>query len=232
MKDNSSFVSRKSHLTQHSDLTSIGNGASICSSAQRSSSPVYNAPTVAKSEERNILRAKCLVALILVLAAATVATSAYILVKDQAQSNFENHFNGYASKIASVSRQKADQLFDALDAFAVMVGSQAAAENELLNSSWPFYTIPDFSVKAERLVELIGATIPILVVAPIVQENERDAWAEYANKMNPIWYEESLENEGNTDLTVNDLLQRTIPYIHTYNLMDGLKVERIERPGE
>eukprot|EP00980_Cylindrotheca_fusiformis_P021626 scaffold8492_cov84-Cylindrotheca_fusiformis.AAC.1 len=234
MKDNRSFVSKESHLTQPTDLRSIGNGTSSGSASQSAQSnvrPVYNAPTVAKGEEKNIIRARCLVALILILAAATVATYAYILVKDQARNNFENQFRGYASNIASVSRQKADQLFDALDAFSAMVGSQAATENAFLNTSWPFYTIPDFSVKVERLVKLIGAAIPIMVVAPIVEEHERDAWAEYANKMNPIWYEESLEHEG-TDLTVNELLQRTIPFIHTYNLLDGLKVERIERHGE
>eukprot|EP00980_Cylindrotheca_fusiformis_P000897 scaffold238_cov95-Cylindrotheca_fusiformis.AAC.3 len=261
MKGNSSLVSRKSRLSQHSDDRSVGNGASTCSSsrdqlsAQKTSPPDYIVPTVAKSEETNILRAKCLVALILILAAATVATFAYILVKDQAQSNFENQvshanwtrrgeaeqvdlllatlltqFNGYASKIASVSRQKTDQLFDALDSFAAMVGSLAAVENELLNTSWPFYTIPDFSVKAERLVNLIGATVTQVIVAPVVQEHERDAWADYANSMNPVWFQESLENEG-TDLTVDEILQRTLPFIHTYDIVN-LRLGRIVRPGE
>eukprot|EP00980_Cylindrotheca_fusiformis_P013632 scaffold3508_cov113-Cylindrotheca_fusiformis.AAC.12 len=225
------MISKNNHLAQHSDLRSIGNGASTCSSSEDRSAPAYNAPIVAKSEERNILRAKCLVALILVLATATVATSAYILVKDQAQSDFENQFTGYASKIASVSRNKADQLFDALDAFAVMAGSQAAVENELLNTSWPFYTVPDFSVKTERLVDLIGSTVFQVLVAPVVQEHERDAWANYANSMNPVWYQESLENEGNTDLTVDLVLQRTIPFIHTYDIVN-LRLGQIQRPGD
>eukprot|EP00980_Cylindrotheca_fusiformis_P012356 scaffold3033_cov91-Cylindrotheca_fusiformis.AAC.2 len=230
------MLSKNSRLTQHSDLRSIGNGTSTCSSsgyqsAQQTPGPVYNAPIVAKSEERNILRAKRLVALILVLATATVATSAYILVRDQARSDFENQFAAYASKIGSVSRQKADKLFDALDAFAAMVGSQAAIENELLNTSWPFYTVPDFSIKAERLDDTIDVTVTQFLLAPIVQENERDAWANYANSMNPVWYQESLENEGNTDLTVALALQRTIPFIHTYDIVN-LRLARVEKPGE
>eukprot|EP00980_Cylindrotheca_fusiformis_P013631 scaffold3508_cov113-Cylindrotheca_fusiformis.AAC.11 len=93
--DNRSMISKNSHLAKHSDLRSIGYGASTCSSGgdqseHNTARPGYNPPTVAKSEERNILRAKCLVALILVLATVTVATSAYILVRDQAQSDFEN----------------------------------------------------------------------------------------------------------------------------------------------
>eukprot|EP00980_Cylindrotheca_fusiformis_P013630 scaffold3508_cov113-Cylindrotheca_fusiformis.AAC.10 len=145
--------------------------------------------------------------------------------------SYSTKFKGYASKIASVSRHKADQLFDALDAIAVMVGSQAAVENELLNTSWPFYTIPDFSVKAERLVDIIGATVNQILVAPVVQEHERDAWADYANNMNPVWFQDSLENEGNTDLTVEEVLQRTLPFIHTYDTLN-LRLGRIERPGD
>eukprot|EP00980_Cylindrotheca_fusiformis_P018951 scaffold6336_cov116-Cylindrotheca_fusiformis.AAC.1 len=237
MAENRNLDSKQSNVSQLSEIRSVENGASTASgsgdqSVQNHSRPAYNAPKVAKGEEKNILRAKCLVALIIVLAAATVATSAYVLVNDQAQSNFENQFMGYASKIASVSRQKADQLFNALESFSVMVGSQAASENELLNTSWPFYTIPDFSVKAERLVDVIGAMVPLMLVAPIVEEDERDAWAEYAKRMNPVWFEESLRNEGNTDLTVDEVLQRTLPFIHTYALAEGFRVEEINRPGE
>eukprot|EP00980_Cylindrotheca_fusiformis_P012125 scaffold2929_cov107-Cylindrotheca_fusiformis.AAC.4 len=101
MEDNRSlvsngFVSNKSHTIQHADLKSVGHGESTASgtgnhSVQHTvSRPVYIAPKVAKKEEANIFRAKCLVAIILVLAAAAVATSAYILVEDQARSNFEN----------------------------------------------------------------------------------------------------------------------------------------------
>eukprot|EP00980_Cylindrotheca_fusiformis_P008047 scaffold1715_cov93-Cylindrotheca_fusiformis.AAC.1 len=168
MNGNRILASKSNDTTQQSDLRSIGNGTSSSTPSGEQSSedidrPVYNAPTVAINEEKNIFRAKCLVAFILVLATATVATSAYILVKDQERSNFENQFRAYASEIASVSGQKADQLFDALDSFAVMVGSQAAVENELRNTSWPFYTIPDFSVKGESLANLIGSGVPQMI---------------------------------------------------------------------
>eukprot|EP00980_Cylindrotheca_fusiformis_P012124 scaffold2929_cov107-Cylindrotheca_fusiformis.AAC.3 len=132
----------------------------------------------------------------------------------------------------TVSRQKADQLFSALDAFSVMISSQAATENVLLNSSWPFYTIPDFSVKSKRLVQLLGATVFLVTVSPVVHEHERDEWADYMRTENPVWFQESLDNEGNTELSVDLLVQRTVPYIHTYNLLYGLQVEKINRPGE
>eukprot|EP00980_Cylindrotheca_fusiformis_P020351 scaffold7354_cov93-Cylindrotheca_fusiformis.AAC.4 len=113
-----------------------------------------------------------------------------------------------------------------------MIGSQAAVENKLLNKSWPFYTIPDFSIKAEKLVDMIGAKVPQLLVAPIVEENERDAWTDYANTMNPVWYQESLDNEGNTGLTVELLMQRTVGFIFELNPEGKISVDHITRPGE
>eukprot|EP00980_Cylindrotheca_fusiformis_P011116 scaffold2555_cov82-Cylindrotheca_fusiformis.AAC.3 len=239
MNDNRTLDSNSNDTTQQSDLRSIGNGTSSSNPSGEQSSeeigrPVYNAPTVAKNEEKNIVRAKFLVALILVLATATVATSSYILLKDQERSNFENQFRGYASEIASVSGQKADQLFDALNSFAVMVGSQAAVENELRNTSWPFYTIPDFSVKGESLINLIGSAVPqIIMVGPVVEEHQRDAWADYMNQMNPIWFQDSLDNEGtNTNMTVEGFLQRTVKFIHQYDFLQGFQAIPVNGPGD
>eukprot|EP00980_Cylindrotheca_fusiformis_P018308 scaffold5970_cov130-Cylindrotheca_fusiformis.AAC.1 len=233
MEDNASLASKKSLLSEDSSdfISTFDNGTSTAS-GDGPSAPIYIVPTVAKGEEANILRAKCLVAFILILAAATVATSAYHLVQDQARNDFETKFAGYASEILTVSRQKADQLFHSLDSFSAMVGSQAASENALRNTTWPFYTIPDFTVKAQRLVKLLGASVNIMLVAPVVQEHERDAWNDYASKQNPVLYEESLKSEGNTELSVDLALQRTLPFIHTYNLVEGFRVEKIQRPGE
>lgn len=131
----------------------------------------------------------------------------------------------------TVSRQKADQLFDALDAFAVSIGSQAASENELLHNRWPYYTIPNWSVKAERLVNLLGATIHIMNFSPIVQEREKSQWANFAQRENPIWYQESIENER-ANVTTQYLLQRTVPFIYTYDILNNFLPAPVRRSGE
>eukprot|EP00980_Cylindrotheca_fusiformis_P001921 scaffold437_cov111-Cylindrotheca_fusiformis.AAC.19 len=176
----------------------------------------YQPPEVAKQEEANILRAKILVALIIVLAASGVGASTYLLVKDQEKTNFENQFAGYSSEIIIVARQKADQLFSALDAFAVSIGSQAAMETALRNTSWPFYVVPDWSIKAERLAELTGVSHPQVSLTSIIQAEERAKFNEFAQQAIPNWYQESVENE-NSETTAIEFWERTIPFIHFYD---------------
>eukprot|EP00980_Cylindrotheca_fusiformis_P002438 scaffold580_cov72-Cylindrotheca_fusiformis.AAC.7 len=148
----------------------------------------YQPPEVAKQEEANILRAKILVALITVLAASGVGASTYLLVKDQAKTNFENQFTGYSSEGCSSEittvprRQKADQLFSAFDSFAASIGSEAAVEIGLRNTSWPFYVVSDWSIKAERLTELTGVSDPLLSLTSIVQAEHRVDFNELAQQ--------------------------------------------------
>eukprot|EP00980_Cylindrotheca_fusiformis_P025843 scaffold14714_cov108-Cylindrotheca_fusiformis.AAC.2 len=212
MSDSPSVSSKKSHISYSSspyrdDSTSRGD----C--PERAT---YQPPEVAKQEEANILKAKILVALIIVLAACGVGSATYLLVKDQETTNFENQFTGYSSEIITVSRQKADQLFSALDAFSASVASQAAAENTLRNTTWPFYVIPDWSIKAQRLTKLTGVSNPEVTLVSIVQPDERVAFNEFAREAVPMWYRESVENEK-SEMTAIEFWQRTIQFIHFYD---------------
>eukprot|EP00980_Cylindrotheca_fusiformis_P017709 scaffold5563_cov94-Cylindrotheca_fusiformis.AAC.2 len=173
-------------------------------------------PEVAKQEDANILRAKILVALIIILAASAVGASTYLLVKDQEKKDFENQFASYASEILTLSRQKADQFFSALDAFSISIASQAISENELRNTSWPFYAISDWSVKARGLAELTGVFDPDVLFFSIVQPEERDIFNEFAMQAVPKWYQESVEVEE-TEMTATEFWQKTNPFIHFYD---------------
>eukprot|EP00980_Cylindrotheca_fusiformis_P003085 scaffold719_cov117-Cylindrotheca_fusiformis.AAC.5 len=225
-----SVTSKKSQCTNLSNQSSSGGGSE--SGEFGATRPVHNAPTVGKREETRVLRARCLVALILLLAASGVASAANLLVQQQERKEFENKFEAYATEILTTSRSKASQLFDALDSFASSIGAQAAAEHAFHNTSWPFYRIPNWSVQAQKLAQLTGVDDPIVAVAPIVHEDERDQWNTFAEEQNPIWYEESIEHEGYTDFTVEQLLQRTIPFVHFYDPEDSYRPVPVPRPGE
>eukprot|EP00980_Cylindrotheca_fusiformis_P027416 scaffold20339_cov128-Cylindrotheca_fusiformis.AAC.16 len=173
----------------------------------------FQPPELLKREEANILKAKYLVALIILLAVSAVGTCTYLLVEDQERTNFENQFAGYSSEILTVSQQKASQFFSALDAFSVSISSQAIAENELRNTSWPFYVVPNWSIKAQRLAELTGVSHPEVVLITIVKPDERDRFNEFAALAIPKWYQESVEHEK-TEMTAIEFWQKTIPYIY------------------
>eukprot|EP00980_Cylindrotheca_fusiformis_P022361 scaffold9240_cov126-Cylindrotheca_fusiformis.AAC.1 len=233
--------SQKSQTTHHVSHSSTGGGetGSRSESESRSGSEsvggnaapkhVYVPPTVAKQEEANVLRAKFLVAFILLLAAAGVATTTNLLVRQQERSDFENQFAGYATEIVTVSGSTARQFFDALDSFASSIGAQAAAEHALLNTSWPFYRIPEWSVQVEKLAQLTGIRGPYVGIAPIVKEDERQQWNLFAAEQNPIWYQESIEHEGYTDYTAQELFNVTIPFTYT---IDENGLRPVTRPGE
>eukprot|EP00980_Cylindrotheca_fusiformis_P008038 scaffold1710_cov120-Cylindrotheca_fusiformis.AAC.4 len=123
-------------------------------------------------------------------------------------------FIGYASEVVTVSREKTSQLFNALDAFSVSVSSQAAGELALQNSSWPLYRIPDWSVRAQRLAQLTGAEDPLLFFFPIVPQEKRKEWEDFANDAYPILYQEGIEKEGDKGITEKEFLDKTVPFIY------------------
>eukprot|EP00980_Cylindrotheca_fusiformis_P005555 scaffold1176_cov111-Cylindrotheca_fusiformis.AAC.1 len=114
------MASMQEAASSTSNMSSAKNTTASFSSSSGSGDmpnhPTYIAPVVAKREEANILKAKALVAVILLLAVVGVSTMAYVLVKEQEQNSFEYRFAGDASEIVSVARQKADQLFKAFEA--------------------------------------------------------------------------------------------------------------------
>eukprot|EP00980_Cylindrotheca_fusiformis_P018345 scaffold5995_cov113-Cylindrotheca_fusiformis.AAC.1 len=231
MCDDQSLTSRKSGITQLSGGSSNPfRDASDCPSTDQHRMP-YQPPKVAKREEANILRAKVLVALIILIAAGAVGTSTYLLVKDQERTNFENQFTGYASEIVTVSRQKADQFFLALDSFSASISSQAISDMDEHNTSWPFYTIPDWAIKAKRLADLTGVSHPEVAMAPIVQPEDRDKFNAFAAEAVPKWYRESVEYEG-TDMTADEFMQKTVPFIYFHDTENNYQPTPVTSPNE
>eukprot|EP00980_Cylindrotheca_fusiformis_P000042 scaffold14_cov130-Cylindrotheca_fusiformis.AAC.12 len=213
-------VNRENGMSHHSKSSTSGPESDSSSGGEvpDSSSPHQqeNIPLdVAEREEKNVFRAKILATTILLVAVGVVATCTYLLVDSQEKRNFESQFNGYASEVVTVSRETTGQLFNALDAFSVSISSQAARELELRNSTWPFYRIPDWSVRAQRLAELTRTEDPYVAFDLIVTQVERKAWEDFANGEYPIEYQYAIEKEGDKGgMTAEDFLNKTVPFIH------------------
>eukprot|EP00980_Cylindrotheca_fusiformis_P003237 scaffold735_cov116-Cylindrotheca_fusiformis.AAC.7 len=230
-EDMKSVASKKSQFTYQSNQSSSG-GGSESKSGTDTDRQFYFSTTLGKREEANVLRARGLVAIILLLAATGVATAANLLVKQQERKEFETQFAGYATQALTISQSRAQQFLDALDSFASSIGAQAAAEHRLMNTSWPFYTIPEWSVQAQKLALLTGVNTPLIGMAPLVQEDEREQWNSYAVQQYPLWYQESNENEGYTDFTAQELVNLTVPFVHFYDAENGFLPTPVSRPGE
>eukprot|EP00980_Cylindrotheca_fusiformis_P028399 scaffold22596_cov131-Cylindrotheca_fusiformis.AAC.28 len=120
-------------------------------------------------------------------------------------------------------------MYSALNSYSLFISSQVRADP---NTSWPFVTIREFSAKSESIAELIGLEVPLFVFCPIVHEEDREQWPSFILESAPVYYQESLENEGTNKYTVEDLMNLTIPYLHSYSLAgDSTGPEKIEGPG-
>ncbi|CAJ1967128.1 unnamed protein product [Cylindrotheca closterium] len=233
--------------SKHEDMTSTGStddcgvsggcsiaGKSVFDSSSSSDSTgraaSYSAPVVGKKEQKFVFLSKILVAVVLTLAVCALATTAYALVTEEEKNNFESQFEAYASEIVTVARQKADQMFSSLDSFSVSIASQAISEQLASNKTWPFVTLPHYSLKAEKLKNVMGANSSVILFSPIVEESEKAAWSAYVSEEAPAWYQESIDNEER-NYTVPDLMTKTLPFIHFYDPANGFMPTPVARPG-
>eukprot|EP00980_Cylindrotheca_fusiformis_P017835 scaffold5650_cov121-Cylindrotheca_fusiformis.AAC.3 len=230
-----SVNSKNSQVTQQSTHGSTGGGSEsreeseVSGNGDASPPQAYTPLSVAKREEANVLRARGLVAVILLLAVVSVATTTNLIVKQQERSEFETKFEAYATEVLTVTGSNIKQFNEALDSFASSIGAQAATEHGLRNTSWPFYRIPKWSVQVQKLAQLTGVDEILISLAPIVEEDEREEWNRFATEQNPLWYQESIETEGYTKFTAQELVDLTVPF--TFFLDDGQPLP-VTRPGE
>eukprot|EP00980_Cylindrotheca_fusiformis_P019593 scaffold6796_cov103-Cylindrotheca_fusiformis.AAC.2 len=208
-----------------SDWSSNGSTTGIShldsSSGGDSPQPIeYVAPDVAKREQKAVNRSKLLVLVALLLSVGGAATATFLLMEGGDQDDFEASFAGLGSEVATVTRQQVDQIFSGLDAFSLFIASEAKSDS---NSSWPFVYISDFSAKAERIAALFGFERPTLDIAPLVQEGDKEKWTSYVLETAPMWYQESIDNEGH-NATVEEYLGATAPYVHSSHVVNNKRV--------
>eukprot|EP00980_Cylindrotheca_fusiformis_P031379 scaffold26280_cov137-Cylindrotheca_fusiformis.AAC.1 len=217
-------MSKSSSRLSDRSTNESNTGLSPLDSSTGADSPepiVYVAPDVANREQTAVTRSKILVFLTMLLAVSGTATAAFLLMEDQEYGNFEDAFTGLGKEITTVARQKVDQMFSAVDAYSLFIASDAKYDS---NSSWPFVCVSDFSSKSEKITALFGFETPVLAIAPLVREEEKDKWASFVLETAPVWYQESINNEG-LNYTVEDYMNLTIPYVHHYSYTaDGEKV--------
>eukprot|EP00980_Cylindrotheca_fusiformis_P000795 scaffold192_cov114-Cylindrotheca_fusiformis.AAC.7 len=215
-----------SKSTSHpSDWSSNGSNTGIShldsSSGGDSPQPIeYVAPDVAKREQKAVNRSKFLVGFALLLSVSGAATATCLLMKEEDQNDFEASFASLGSEVATVTRQKVDQIFSGLDAFSLFIASEAKSDS---NSSWPFVYISDFSAKSERIAALFGLEQPELNIAPLVQEQDKEKWTSYVLQTAPVWYQETIDNEGH-NATIEDYMGATAPYVHSSHVVNNKRV--------
>jgi hypothetical protein len=148
---------------------------------------------LANKETKVVGRLKIVVLLVLMFSAVGVALSVFFYVRNSELDAFEESFNSDGVKVLSSLGANLDLTMEAMDSFAVSILSYARETNQ----TWPFVTIPDFAIRAGKLLTLSSAfyvnTYPL-----IYNQDQRKEWEEYTASHNQ-WLEESIEIQENHD---------------------------------
>ena len=146
---------------------------------------------IAKAETQAVKRLKLVVLGVLTLLAVGVALAVYYYTSGAEQVQFEDAFQGDASKVLEGLGSSLERTIGGLDLFAAMIVSVARATNQ----TWPFVTIPNFPLIASK-IRLLSQTV-LLTLYPIVTQEERSEWEAYSTQ-NDAWVNESM-NVQETD---------------------------------
>jgi hypothetical protein len=103
--------------------------------------------TIAKDEDRAVFRLRLLVIGVLVASTVGVAFAVYYYISKSENREFEENFSADAKKVLDSLGSSLELTLSAVDALVVNIVSYAI----LSNSSWPFVTVPDFAVRANKI---------------------------------------------------------------------------------
>jgi hypothetical protein len=148
---------------------------------------------LANKETKMVGRLKIVVLLVLMFSAIGVALSVFFYVRNSELDAFEESFNSDGVKVLSSLGANLDLTMEAMDSFAVSILSFARETNQ----TWPFVTIPDFAIRAGKLLTLSSAFY-VNIYALIYDQDQRKEWEQYTASHNQ-WVDESIAIQENHD---------------------------------
>jgi hypothetical protein len=106
------------------------------------------------------------------------AYGVYFYLKISEEDEFKHTFHENAELILRAIRKNFALTLGAVDAMAFNMVSSARSSGE----DWPFVTIPDFGVRAAKVLAL--SEVAVLAVHPLVSDEEREQWENYTASNN------------------------------------------------
>ena len=161
---------------------SSGTGTGLGAASEASSGDLRD--KLIRNEERAVVKTRIIVAVVLVICAASVSAVVYLFASTSEQSNFMLSFNGHAAAITSTVQWEIQYNFALMQQVSAAMTSSAL----MMNSSFPYMTHPSFEVSAGYADGMGG--IMSVAWAPRVMQEERSEWESYS-VANQGWIQES-----------------------------------------
>jgi hypothetical protein len=133
---------------------------------------------IAPEYTRAIHWLRALVLGVLVLSTIGIALSVYFYLRNSEKNEFEKQFDDYATKVLGHLGKSLGLTLGAVDSMVLNIVSNV----ESIEKTWPFVTIPDFGVRAAKVLSLSDAIF--LQFYPLVSNDERKRWENYTASHN------------------------------------------------
>jgi hypothetical protein len=148
---------------------------------------------LAKQETRKVTLWKLTVLSVLLISAFFTAAATYIFIKNSENAQFEKIFESSASKVLEAVGKSLEKTLKSLDSFAVAIVSHAHNTNQ----TWPFVAVPDFAIRAAKMISLSNAVF--ISILPLVSNQTREEWERFA-ATHDQWLNESVHLQERYDL--------------------------------
>jgi hypothetical protein len=148
--------------------------------------------SIAKRETATVIYLKLIVAVVLISSAIGATVAVFRYTRSIEQAKFQDTFRSDAQKVVEAIDRSFEKTLSSFDSLAVSFISHAMSSN----STWPFVTLPNFAVRAAKILPASNSLF--ISVVPLVRANERLDWEAYASK-HDNWVNESLEIQKTWD---------------------------------
>jgi hypothetical protein len=187
-EDRSIHSDRENELdSSNNDSTSDEYNTTKGSGNQTETSTNKSEKEIAQEESRVIFWLRSLTLTALVVAAVGVCGAIWYLTSKAELEEYENQFEGSASKIINSFEDIVGQRLTALGSLAVSYTSYAKNQPGV---EWPFVTIPDFDERS--LTTRVNSNSLFTRIIPKVPLEQREAWERYSIE-NVNWIFEAQE---------------------------------------
>lgn len=129
--------------------------------------------TLARRENRGVIRMRGLVFLVLFGTAALISTGTYVLTRHDQEIDFQKAFTADATKIIESFNKAVERRLESIDALSVSITTFAHDSG----STFPNVTISDFAIRGSNTRVLSDSTI--IHYHPVVTEKTRKGWEAY-----------------------------------------------------